>query len=222
MDNNLRFEEFFTERARERGFSPKKLSEVSGVPLKHVEALARGDFQNLPPAPYFRGYLVKLGQVLEFDHEMWWRKLKDSGFAATSGAKDEMPKNRFVTKVGSKILWVIVIVIAIVAYFYFQIPHLLGTPGVTIISPAENPAVSPSQNIVISGLAENASELKINGEKIPLSANGAWEKEILLHSGLNSFEISASKFLGGETREIQQIIYEMRAVTTTTGGAELN
>ena len=215
MDNNTRFEEFFTERVRERGFNLKKLSETSGISLKHIEALAEGNFQNLPPAPYFRGYLARLGQILDFDHEIWWRKLKDGGFAATAGDKDKMPKNRFISKKHAKFIWLGAAVSLAAIYFFTQMPRILGIPGIQIISPVENPATSATQDTIISGTAKNSSELKINGEKIPLADGGAWGKRVLLQLGLNSFEISASKFLGEETKTIQQIIYQIAAATST-------
>ena len=61
------FPSFFNERLKERGLTLKRLSELSGISVKHLEALAAGQFDNLPPAPYLRGYLLKLGQVLGFD-----------------------------------------------------------------------------------------------------------------------------------------------------------
>lgn len=215
MDNNLRFEEFFAERMREHGFNIKKLADASGVPIKYLEALTEGKFENLPPAPYFRGYLVRLGQVLDFDHEIWWRKLKDGGFTASAGDKDQMPKNRFISKKNEKFIWMGAAILFVAIYFFAQMPRLLGAPEIRITSPAENPAISELQDVVISGTAKNASELKINGEKIALTNGAAWEKNVLLQRGLNSFEISASKFLGGEIKIVQQIIYRPANVTGT-------
>ena len=207
MDNNLRFEEFFTDRLRERGFDLKKLSEASGVALKHLEALARGNFGAMPPAPYFHGYLERLGQILEFDSEAWWQRLKDGGFVKSSGGTDAMPKNRFISNISRKTIGVIVIVIVIVAYLVIQLPRALGKPEITIVFPGENPAMVAAREITLLGSARGASELKINGEFVPLAAGALWEKTVLLQSGLNSFEISAAKFLGGKTRITQQIIY---------------
>lgn len=208
MDNNLRFEEFFTDRLRERGFDLKKLSEVSGIAVKHLEALARGDFKDLPPSPYFRGYLLRLGQILDFDAEAWWQKLKNGGFVMSSGKEDVMPKNRFIRNISRKTLGIIVTVIVIAVYLYIQLPRALGKPEIKIIFPQENPALVSVQELTLAGSAKGASEVSINGELVPLSAGELWEKTVLLQSGLNSFEIVASKFLGGETRIIQQVIYQ--------------
>lgn len=214
MDNNLRFEEFFTDRLRERGFDLKKLSEASGIAVKHLEALARGNFKALPPAPYLHGYLERLGQILEFDSEAWWQKLKESGFVKSSGERDEMPKNRFIRNISRKTVGVVIGIIVIAVYLAIQLPRVLGKPEITMMFPQENPANISAQEITLLGSAKGANELKINGELVPLSAGALWEKTVFLQSGLNSFEIAAKKFLGGETRVIQQVIYQQTTSAT--------
>ena len=47
-----------------KNISLEKLAELSGVSLRHVEALLLGETHKLPPAPYIRGYLVKMGHIL--------------------------------------------------------------------------------------------------------------------------------------------------------------
>ena len=61
------FEQFFAERIKAKGFSLKKLADVTGIAPVHIENLLRGDFGHIPSAPYFRGYLIRLGKVLDFD-----------------------------------------------------------------------------------------------------------------------------------------------------------
>lgn len=213
MDNNLRFEEFFADRLRERGLNPKRLSELSGVATKHIEALCRGDFAAMPPAPYFRGYLNRLGQILNFDPELWWKKLEAGGFIKSSGKNDEMPRNRFVNKISSKPLLAGILGIAVIIYLLFALPKIFGKPQITITFPPENPAVSGAPEIVLSGTARNTTEIRINSEFVNLAEDGSWEKATMLVPDLNSFEIRAKKFLGGETKVIQQIIYQPTSTT---------
>lgn len=207
-ENNFRFEDFFKEKVRERGIDLKKLSENSGIALKHLNAIAAGDFKKLPSAPYFRGYLMRLGEILDFDPEMWWQRLNTGGFVKTSGSEDRMPKNRFVTKINSKILWISAGILVAIIYLVIQLPRILGRPEITITFPQENPAIASFQELNILGTVENASELKINGESIQIEENGLWQKKVLLQSGPNPFEITAKKFLGRETKIELKIIYQ--------------
>ena len=77
--NDLPFEQFFAEKIKERGVSLKKLSEITGIAPSHIENLLRGDYENMPSAPYFHGYMLHLGAVLDFDGEEWWARLKKEG-----------------------------------------------------------------------------------------------------------------------------------------------
>ncbi|MEK9180028.1 MAG: helix-turn-helix domain-containing protein [Patescibacteria group bacterium] len=216
INNDTRFEEFFSERVRERGFDLKKLSEASGIAVKHLEALASGNFQKLPAEPYFRGYLNRLGQLLGFDPEIWWKRFKEGGFVKSAGAADSMPKNRFMTKANMKILWGAFAALAIIIYLAIQLPGILGKPSITINFPQENPATVFTQELTLMGTVENASELRIEGEVVPIGEDGAWSKTVLLASspGPVPFKITAKKFLGSETSIIQQIIYQPAPTST--------
>lgn len=208
-ENNFRFEDFFKEKVRERGIDLKKLSETSGIALKHLNAIASGDFKKLPSAPYFRGYLMRLGEVLDFDPEMWWQRLNTGGFVKSSGSEDRMPKNRFVTKINSRVLWISLGILVVIIYLAIQLPRILGKPEVTVTFPPGNPASVSSQEITLAGTVQNATELRINGDLVAIGENGLWEKNVSLSSSSapTPFEIVAKKFLGRETTIIQQIIY---------------
>src|SRR3989344_140089 len=95
MDEELDFGAFLAGRIKDKGFSMKKLAEVSGISVKYLESIAQGDLKHLPPAPYLHGYLVKLAGILDFDHELWWERLKKEDAVKISGRSDELPKNRF-------------------------------------------------------------------------------------------------------------------------------
>lgn len=217
MDNNLRFEEFFADRMRERGLNPKKLSELSGIAVKHIEALSRGQFSALPPAPYLRGYLNRLGQILNFDPDVWWKKLEIGEFVKSSGRQDELPRNRFVNKISSKPFWGGILGVVVLVYLVLALPKMMGKPQIAMTFPTENPATSSASLIILRGTTKNATEVYIGNESLDLAPDGSWEKTVMLGSANpNSFEIAAKKFLGGETKIIQQVIYQPIAPQPTT------
>lgn len=219
MENieNLDFQYFFNERIRERGLNLKKLSEISGIALKHLENLSRGDFSKLPSEPYFRGYLVKLGRILEFDPQGWWVKFRESGFIKNSGANDLLAKNLHPSKKPSRRTAALLVILAIfLLYVGFRFSKIFGKPEITIASPAQNPATVGTSEINLSGTVNDASNLYINGEAVTIGASGSWSKTVLLQSGVNSLEVRAEKFLGGETKIVEQIIYEPAANATSS------
>ena len=67
---------FLRDRMKDKGISLKRLADLTGIAINHIENMLRGDFEHVPPTPYFRGYLIRLGEVLNFDGEAWWEKIK--------------------------------------------------------------------------------------------------------------------------------------------------
>ncbi len=215
---NFDFAQFLRGRIKERGLNLKKLSEVSGIATKHLEAIASGSFHNVPSVPYFRGYILRLGQILDFDGESWWAKLKEeTGSIKSSETEDAPSGNRFVCVKNKKIVVLaIAAILLIVLFLGFGLARISGKPVIKITSPIESPATVSASEVDIAGTLKNASELYINGELINPDTGGFWSKTVLLGAGTNSFEIRAKKFLGGETKIIEQIIYEPATTATST------
>jgi len=202
------FSSFLTSRIKDRGVNLKKLSELSGISMKHLEALCHGDFWSMPSAPYLRGYLIKLGEILDFDPNPWWSKIKSAGFVKNSGAGDAPPKNRFIKPQFLRFIWIAVVALFFAVYLSLQFSKIIGQPSLKLVYPDKNPAVSVINAITIQGTVSNLNELTLNGEVISVGKDGSWEKIVLLEPGLNTLEIKAKKFLGGETKIVEQIIYQ--------------
>lgn len=199
---------FLNERMRERGLTAKRLSELTGISVKHLEALFEGRFEHLPPAPYFRGYLLKLGQILGFDADEWWDELKKARPAKSSAPTDEMPKNRFKEEPVKKYIILGALALLLILYFGSRFSRIFGQPNITVSYPSENVTIVSQNTVSLSGRLTNGDSLHINSEAISPAQNGDWQKIISLQPGMNTVEISAKKFLGRETKIIRQIIYE--------------
>lgn len=218
--NDLPFEQFFAEKIKERGVSLKKLSEMTGIAPAHIENFLRGDFGNMPSAPYLHGYLIHLGAALDFDGEEWWVKLKKEGIVKNSGELDTLPRNRFIKESPPKYLWAIGAGILVLIYLTLQAPRIFGKPTLTVLFPNANPYVTASSTITLTGTVSGANSLYLVGanggtqDQIIVAPDGSWQKEVFLGAGPNPFEISAKKFLGGETTVTEQIFYQ-----PTGGGA---
>ena len=200
------FEQFFAERIKAKGFSLKKLADVTGIAPVHIENLLRGDFGHIPSAPYFRGYLIRLGKVLDFDGAAWWVRLKSG--AKNSGELDMLPRNRFLKTAPPKYLWAIGAGIIVLIYLAFQFTRIIGKPSLTVTFPSQSPYATSQNTLIIEGTSHNADSITLNGDTVTTAPDGTWQKGVLLQSGLNTFLIAAKKFLGGETDVTEQIWYE--------------
>lgn len=213
---NESFNIFLGEKLRDKNISIEKLSELSGVSIKYLENMLKGDPEHLPSAPYLRGYFMKIGEVLNFDGEEAWKLWNDRSEVNRSGSLDRLPINRFARKSMTKYIWLSILPVLVLIYLAVQLPRIFGTPLLYIEYPKTNPTSSFTDRVVVSGTLQNGKELYVNGERVPLEDSGAWQKGVLLQAGQNNIEITAKKFLGRSVVVEKQIFYEAPAIATTT------
>ena len=211
---DINFQSFLAAKLKDRALSIKKLAELTGIAPGHLEALVHGRFDDLPSAPYVRGYLVRIGGVLDFDGEEWWGRIKKERLVANSGPADTLPNNRFIKQSPKKFIWIGVAVALVIIYLAFQVPVIFGHPGLSVTFPSANPYTTGSSTLTLTGTTHGADSLFLsngsNGdnENITITPDGSWQKSVLLQNGPNTFQITAKKLLGGEANITEQIIYQ--------------
>lgn len=207
---------FLRDRIKDKGLSLKKLSDLTGISINHIENMLRGDFEHVPPTPYFRGYLIRLGEVLNFSGEAWWEKIKKDDDVKKSGPADSLPRNRFTRESPAKIIGISAAILVLLVVLGLALPHILGKPTVNVASPQGNPYVTTSDSVVIQGSVRDADSLSVNGDEATIASDGSWQKNVLLQGGMNTFDVSAKKFLGGTTDVLEQIIYNPPATVSSS------
>lgn len=205
--------ELITEALELRNLSVEKLSELIDIPAYYLIALKNDDLDKLPSAPYIRGYLIKIAEILKIDinliltaykREISLRPLK------TSGSSDKLPFNRFSFGhlVGKNIVIAGIILILISIYLIWRTSDFLGTPKIEIINPSADNFIINNNTIKLSGKVSAEDKLIVNGEEILIEENGGFEKDFSLQSGINTFEFKVKRFLGKEIKIIRQVIYQ--------------
>lgn len=214
---DITFQTFFTAKIKDRSVSIKKLSEATGIAPAHLEALMQGRFNDLPSSPYVRGYLIRLGKVLDFDGEEWWERLKKERLVQNSGPTDALPGNRFIRKSSAKFVWIGVAILIVIIYLGFQIPVIFSGPKISVVFPPRNPYTTSSSTLTLQGDVSGADSLDLNGDSVVIAADGSWQKTVLLQNGPNTFQITGKKLLGGQTTVTEQIFYQGTESPITTG-----
>jgi hypothetical protein len=170
----------------------------------------QGDTKKLPAAPYVRGYLLKIGKILDFDgNELWEAYKKESGIKS-SGPEDRLPSNRFAIKsINKKYIVIALIAIAIIGYLIWQAPRFLGKPPLSINYPFYATTTTPYSEISIVGKIDPRDKLTINDEEVLVDNDGNFSKNYQLQQDINTtFEIKTKRFLGKETIVVKQVIYQ--------------
>ncbi len=217
MNEDISFEVFLNEKMKEHRLSPKQLSELSGISIKHIEAICRGRLEEAPAAPYLRGYLIALGRIMDFDGEAWWEKVKIDRSVANSGPTDTLPENRFLKSAYLR-RWFIAgaVLLLILVYAGSRYTKILGEPGLAITNPKETSITTQNSDFILQGTLTDGDELSINGDNVPLQNDGSWEKELTLQPGVNILEVVAKKFLGRSVTETRRIVYEPPVAPTSS------
>jgi hypothetical protein len=217
------FAAFFNEKVKARGYSLKKLADVSGVPLVHLTNISTGRYGDLPPAPYLRGYLTTLGPILDFDANVVWAEFRRIHLIKASGAEDELPQNRFAAR-SRRIrtaIFAALILAVVLGYVVYQSGRIFGVPEIIVRFPENDMQRVEGSVVLMHGEVRNGNVLTVNGEQVSLR-DGVWEARIELRPGQNTVVLSAKKFLGSEARVTRTIFADIPAAPTGTAPGTAN
>ena len=209
MEEQKPINETLKEAMEIKGLSIARLQQLTDIPERYLETIFKGELKKMPAAPYIRGYLYKLSEILGLNGEELWQRYKREAEIFSSGAQDRLPENRFAIKTISK-KWIVGGIIGVIILIYLGINagRLLGKPELTINLPISDTTLTNLPNATISGKINPNDILKINSQEIIANKEGEFEKKYNLQLGINNFEISVKKFLGRETKVVKQIIYQ--------------
>lgn len=213
------FSAIIIDAVRARGFTVEKLAAATGISERFLSGLLDESFQSLPPAPYTRGYILKIAEVLGLDGGALWKEyVRDEEGLRRSGRRDLLPQNRFLTPrwLSKRTLGIAVVLIALVGYLLARLPTITGTPPLSIAVPSGATMEVVTSRLTLLGDVDPADELLVNGERVRQDNEGKFEKTVELAPGFNTFEFTVRRFLGKERTEVRQVYYRASTSTTTT------
>lgn len=193
-----------------KGLTLDKLSQMTGISERSLALILEEQFDKLPPAPYIRGYLLKIAETLNLDGQRLWQEyLKNNSEIRRSGKEDLLPSNRFaIQKVNRKVVAVSAAVLFILVYGISRLPFLFGQPELKITNLTESPTIVQDANFTVHGIINPADELRVNGEAVYPDKDGNFQKNILLQSGFNNIIFQTKKLLGKTYTVTKQIFYQ--------------
>jgi hypothetical protein len=192
-----------------RNVNHEKLAQLTGVPERFLWAIQNLEIDKLPSLPYVRGYIKKISEVLDLNHEELWGLYKKELGYKTSGAYDKLPTNRFAIKHLSKNSILLgALGLLLILYLATNFARLIGKPNLIITYPNESVIATLENPIVLTGRLNQKDKLTINGEEIFINSDGSFLKEYTLQPGANNIEFKAKRLLGKEITVIRQIIYQ--------------
>jgi cytoskeletal protein RodZ len=206
------------------GYDIKEAERATRIRAKHIEALESGQYDQLPPDVYVRGFLKNYSAFLKLDESKVLRLyLKEKGLAehvkrATSPKtpiKSKKGPSRVILTprrlaVGSAIL----LALAIVGYIGWEVSILAAPPTLTISNPNDN-SKTTEQSIIVNGKTDAGNDVYINEIQVGVDPDGSFKEKVSLQQGVNLIKVSAKNKLQKTAQQSRTILAELAAVTPT-------
>lgn len=209
-ENIKSLKDILLEAMRYYDFTVEKLSQLTSISEIYIEALIQEKFELLPPAPYVRGYIKKIAQVLNLDGDQLWQDfLKNSKKIKKSGENDKLPPNRFLVKRKSFSFLILILIIIFVFVFYFLANgKFFNKLQIDFFNLKENEIVVSDNSFVFQGKINPRNFLTINNQNVIINEDSSFEHKVELKPGLNVFEFKIKNSLGDNKVVLKQIYYQ--------------
>ncbi|PIR88794.1 MAG: hypothetical protein COU09_00425 [Candidatus Harrisonbacteria bacterium CG10_big_fil_rev_8_21_14_0_10_44_23] len=213
-------QELLNSKIEEKRFTIDRLGQVTDIPRDYLRGILEGMYEDLPPRPYVRGYIVKLAEVLDLDEDLVLNMYRKESLRA-SGSLDRLPGNRFAIK-KFRYRWIIVpiIILAILAYVIF-FSRVSGTPYLQLSTPPtqEDPYVVNTPTIELEGKVEPGDAVFVDGEELAVGSDGGFSYIYNLQPELNTINFQVKRFLGKDISISRRVFYEKEILFDANGEA---
>lgn len=188
------------------------------IRYKYLRALETDDYKNMPPDVYNIGFLRRYCEYLHLDVKKYLARYKDEKKLHSELSKKkyfsfnrkkkiinpghpEKFKNKLKFVVTPQIFitsLVVILVIGVLGYIWFQVKSFAAPPPLEIANPNEQIMVS-MDTVEVKGKTDPAVELTINGRAVGVGEDGYFSQNVELLDGINTLEIKATNKANKET-----------------------
>lgn len=189
------------------------IERMTHIQKRHIEALERGRFDELPEPVYTRNLIRAYARALEAD-EKYFLELYDEEVRACDLIEPlATPRIRLKKKflrvwhnsiaLGAGIFFFLIIA----SYIVFQIIQLNKPPVLQLTYPESDISVD-NGSIRFEGESEQGAIVEINGETVELNERAQFSEEIPLMAGLNEVEITARNRYSRSRSVLRHVFFE--------------
>ncbi|MBI2637019.1 MAG: helix-turn-helix domain-containing protein [Parcubacteria group bacterium] len=199
-------------KAREgAGLSVDSLSRFLGIKRQYLEAIESGGYSELPGEIYGLEFIKRYASALRMDP----RKAAERYRAELKTAQPSAPAWRLFTNPGvdqSGARWLsrglVAAGFAVFAWYAVLFgKNLLGPPKLAIDAPAEYSKTQDTQ-VVIQGSVRGGRTVLLNGEALPVGADGSFAEVVSLPAGYHVLRITARSRTGKETSVYRAVLVQ--------------
>ncbi len=202
-----------------RGLTLREVAAKTKIQEAYLKALETGHYQDLPADVYVKGFIKGYADFLNLDSKDYLKRyIKERGIHSNiEEVKTPVPKKTrslsrrsFIITPKKTITGIIVLlVLLILSYIYYQVNSFVSPPKLSIETPAENIRIR-GNSITVTGQTDPEATLTINGQPVFVSESGYFNENVTLKEGSNFLKIVAVGFSGKKTEATREVIVERR------------
>lgn len=204
-----------------QGISLDMLAERTCLQRKHIEAMERDAYNDVPDMLTARRMLLQLVEVLGADKEyVLTRFHEECGSCPTAHTLLRLPRQKTVRKYFTSwsrlMLWTLggVLTIATLSFIGLRAQALLGAPALLIDSPNTD-TYTTAVVLDLGGQTDPGVQVTVNGEQVFPDPTGRFSTRIPLRAGYNELLVEAHRKFGRSARVIRRVFLE----TSSMGSA---
>lgn len=177
-----------------RGISEEKLSQLTRIDIRYIQALESNDFKHLPPVTFTKGFVRNLSLALGKDPDEWIALLRRDYQLDTPKTISTFHRPShfsFASLFQSQILLVLAGALIFLGYLGFQYRAVIAPPPLAIVSPVQDAVIASP--VSLEGITSPGNTVVINdGLKVTPDASGHFSARLNLSPGQNDIKVSAT------------------------------
>jgi transcriptional regulator with XRE-family HTH domain len=188
---------------RKKQISLAKMESLTKIRSRYIEALERGEYDNLPGDIYIKGFLRKIARVLHMDEArligLYLTEIRGKPRHLSLDVMKGISEARFV--ITPKMIFIFLGIAAFLllgGYLWYQISGFAAAPTLKIAKPVKEDLIVKTDHLIIAGTTDPGTNLTINGQVVPIDLNGQFFEDIKLKNGLNQITLIAANKIGKE------------------------
>ena len=211
--DNLKLNDYLIQRRKFLKISFSDLAHRTSIPIRHLKKIEKGEWCDLPPGVYVKGFLKKYAQAVGLDegelavrYESEWQNI-----CLVPGVSKKISNGSrfgFLNQISFRRAIIGLMALFILSYLAWQFEPILEHPKLVLNSPVSEDISATSPSLTLEGQITPGSILTINNEQVYAEENGKFKKEVELLPGLNVLEIKAVSRFGKETKIVRRVIYQ--------------
>lgn len=185
----------------ERGLEEEDIHNATGLSVVFIQRVESGDYDQLPHDAYTLAGFKKLAEYVGLD--------KDEATAVYIEERGELTDNKelrrshrhrpsIVTTTILARLMLIVAIVAISGYIFYQVLAATSSPDLEIVFPGENQVIQ-GESVELVGRTDPGSTVTIDAQGVSLEDDGSFTYELSLPPGTHTVVIESESDLGRST-----------------------